>query len=68
VDRVPIAMTRAVNTRNPIRVTAGHTIILFLPHAVGCTAGTGAEHVVGGLCPPGTEVSIVELGTSPDRV
>ena len=31
VDRVPIAMTRAVRTRNPIRATAGHRIIVSSP-------------------------------------
>jgi hypothetical protein len=61
-------MTRAVRTRNPSRVTAGHNIIFFSPKLSVCAAGTGAEHVVEGLCPPSTEVSIVELCTSPDGV
>jgi hypothetical protein len=57
-------MTRAVRIRNPSRVTAGHNTILFLPHVVVCSAGTGREHVEV-LFPPTSEVSIVELGTSP---
>jgi hypothetical protein len=69
VDCVPIAITKAVRTRKPISVTAGHiTMLVFSPRSAGRRQVRGRRHVVEGLCPPFPRRLIVDSYISPDGV